>query len=169
MCSYFKPRINLNKGHKNLCLRGLLYFLELKNVINTDIYDNLVNGVSGTVVDFLWRKRSGADNSHVVAVLVQFDDPTVGQNLRRKHKGLHDSIKSNNAVPIFQAKQIPHKKHSDMVSVEQFPLNLVYSSTSHKIQGGQLKDIDVVCHLVVNLCMKLLFSLPIFQIYYCYC
>ena len=127
-------------------------FLELKkgcrviHVINKDIYDNLVNGVSGTVVDFLWRKRSGADNSHVVAVLVQFDDPTVGQNLRRKHKDLHNSIKSNNAVPIFQAKQIPHKKHSDMVSVDQFPLNLVYSSTSHKIQGGQLKDIDVVCH-----------------------
>ena len=72
-------------------------FLELKkgcrviHVINTNIYDNLVNGVSGTVVDFLWRKRSGADNSHVVAVLVQFDGPTVGQNLRRKHKGLHNS------------------------------------------------------------------------------
>ena len=72
----------------------LLEFLKLKkesrviHVFNTDIYDNLVNGVAGKVIDFIWRKRPGADNAHVYAVIVQFDDPTVGQDLRRKYRDL---------------------------------------------------------------------------------
>ena len=137
----------------------LLEFLKLKkgsrviHVFNTDIYDNLVNGVAGTVIDFIWRKRPGADNPHVYAVIVQFDDPSVGLDLRRKYRDLPELMENKNAVPIFtkkiyaqRSKYSKSQKHSDLISIEQFPLNLVYSSTSHKIQGSQLKDCDVVCH-----------------------
>ena len=141
----------------------LLEFLNLKtgakviHVFNTDIYDNLVNGVSGTVIDFIWRTRPGADKRHVYAVIVQFDDPTVGQDLRRKYRDLSELEKHKTGVPIFskkifvpRSKYSKNQKHSDMVSVDQFPLNLMYSSTSHKIQGGQMKDLDVVCHGYIN-------------------
>ena len=53
------------------------------HVFNTEIYDNLVNGVTGKVIDFVWRKRPGESHRHVHAVIVQFDDPKIGQDQRK--------------------------------------------------------------------------------------
>ena len=123
------------------------------HVFNTEIYDNLVNGVTGKVIDFVWRKRPGESHRHVHAVIVQFDDPKIGQDQRRKYMDLHKSVETQNGVPIFKkiqyfsrTKFTSGKKHSDKCSVEQFPLNLAYGSTSHKIQGTTMKNRDVVCH-----------------------
>ena len=123
------------------------------HVFNTQISDNLVNGVTGKVIDFVWRTRPGESRAHVHAIIVQFDDPKIGQDQRRKYMDLHESVRTKNGVPIFKKtiffsrkKFVSGKKHSDKCSVEQFPLNLAYSSTSHKIQGTTMKNRDVVCH-----------------------
>ena len=123
------------------------------HTFNTHLYDDLVNGVFGTVIDFVWRKRPNEDKQYVYAIIVQFDDPKVGQDQRRKYRDLHKSIQTKNGVPIFRkhyifrrTKFVSGKKHSDSCSLEQFPLVLAYSSTSHKIQGTNMKGRDVVCH-----------------------
>ena len=138
---------------------GLMEHLELKKgakviiVRNDDIYDNLVNGVAGTVIDFVYRKKPGIDQTMIHAILVLFDDLKIGEERRRKFIDIHPLVKSKHAVPIFRktqqfnrSKYYSKKKHSDKCSVEQFPLNLSYASTSHKLQGRTLRNTDVVCH-----------------------
>ena len=127
-------------------------------VANDDLLDNLVNGVPGKVVGFAYRQRPGVSQKMINAIIVAFDEPNIGEERRRKYHDIHPSVKSQNGVPIFRYtqqfqrnKKNSKKKHSTPCSVEQFPLNLFYASTSHKVQGKTLKDIDVVCHSHPNL------------------
>ena len=136
-----------------------LEYLQLKKgalvalVHNIDISDCLVNGVTGKVIDFVYRIRPSETQRNIVAIVVQFDDPKIGQDLRRVHKNLHKAIELRNGVPIFtqfnsfsRTKFKKGQGRSNQCTVEQFPLTLNYASTSHKIQGRTLSNQDIVCH-----------------------
>ena len=115
--------------------------------LNVDIVDNLVNGVTGTVVDFSFDKSSKKklEGYNINAIIVKFDDDRVGQDLRKLYQN-HPNLCKKGGVPIFRQsfKYKPPRLHTDC-HVEQFPLNLFYASTSHKIQGRTLSQ-DVVCY-----------------------
>ena len=127
--------------------------------LNVDISDALVNGIVGTVIAYdirtpLKTKQHLGHGARIYAVIIKFDDPDVGQNLRKMSRNFNLNnntmrlIKEENAVPIFrQTMSINPERFSSSTScsVEQFPLNLFYASTSHKIQGRTLTT-DVVCY-----------------------
>ena len=46
---------------------------------NKDVSDGLVNGVTGKVLDFVWRK------SQIIAIIVEFDDEEVGRKFRKEN------------------------------------------------------------------------------------
>ena len=150
-----KPRIKHGFVEKTRMLEYLQIKMGAKVILvfNVDIADCLVNGVVGVVIAFVYRTRPGETQKYIHAIVVQFDDPNVGQDLRRKNMDLHEAIRERNGVPIFtkvqsfsRSKFAKGKQHSNECSVEQFPLTLNYASTSHKIQGRTLIDQDIVCH-----------------------
>ena len=126
---------------------------------NVDISDGLVNGVTGTVIDIPHGRNTPKyqeqlSGSKINAVIVKFDDPAVGEDLRKKHTDLPKWIKKQKGVPIYRMKMTMYPKKlssSAECSVEQFPLNLFYASTSHKIQGRTLENQDVVCYTDKNI------------------
>ena len=77
-----------------------------------------------------------------------------GQNLRKKCKDFHKLVDSENGVPIFRinwSMTLPRLPSYAKPCVEQFPLNLFFASTSHKIQGKTFENQDVVCHTYHNI------------------
>ena len=138
-------------------------YLSLKNgtrvmlIHNIDIADGLVNGVAGTVIGYAYDNsttKPDVKGSNVRAIIVKFDDPKVGLDLKKKKKNDPQMKKFKDGVPISRCTlQIyPDRFRGSLeINVEQFPLNLFYASTSHKIQGRTLKDEDVVCHTSYNM------------------
>ena len=118
-------------------------------IFNVNTEDSLINGAMGKVIDFVKE----AETEYVIAVIVQFDDPTVGLNLRRAKPELCSKYASENGTPIERIKldYLPKGKsmtHSAVqCSVTQFPLRLSWASTAHKLQGVTIKAND---HLVCN-------------------
>ena len=56
---------------------------------NIDISDSLVNGVTGVIIGYEFRKnppkyREHLPGSHLHAVIVKFSDPEVGAELRKR-------------------------------------------------------------------------------------
>ena len=85
----------------------------------------------------------------MLAIIVKFDDPRVGKDLKQKSKNDKRMKTEQNGVPIFRftLSIYPARfRESVECSVEQFPINLFYASTSHKIQGRTLENQDVVCY-----------------------
>ena len=120
---------------------------------NIDLIDGLVNGVTGKVIGFSYRTPSKfkghLPGANISTCIVKFDDPNVGQNFRKDHQDVHKLVKEESGVPIFRknlSMRIDRLPSSAECSVEQFPLNLFYASTSHKIQGKTFQDQDVVCY-----------------------
>ena len=118
---------------------------------NIDISDSLVNGVTGTVIGYAYRNSKSKDlaGANIQAVIVKFDDPNIGEDCRKKNKDVDKLITEKRGVPIFRKTLTitPQRLRSSAeCTVEQFPLNLFYASTSHKIQGKTLRDQDVVCY-----------------------
>ncbi|XP_030828689.1 uncharacterized protein LOC100890415 [Strongylocentrotus purpuratus] len=126
---------------------GLPHVLELKvgsRVMltrNMDVTDGLVNGALGTVVDFV---ECNPPASNPKAVLIQFDNPTVGSALRLSiHYG---TSQHTTAVPIQRIDvkfSISAKKQGLEVTRCQFPLRLCWATTIHKVQGLTVADIVV--------------------------
>ena len=90
--------------------------------------------VAGKVLDFVYRVRK--DKSEVIAVIVQFDDEKIGQDLRKEHLNLHEKVKNQNGVPIFRRRceyrsqnKSGTKKRGKDLWVKQFPLVLAFAST----------------------------------------
>ena len=117
----------------------------------------IVNGATGTVIGYAYTTHSKLEakaiahlkGSNILAVIVKFDDPEIGNDLKKNFK--HDKRMKidQNAVPIFRFTQSTYPvrfRENVEITVEQFPINLFYASTSHKIQGRTLENQDVVCY-----------------------
>ena len=134
-----------------------LEYLELKkgaNVImvnNIDVSDGLVNGVTGKVLDYVWRNING--KSEIYAIIVKFDDNDVGKKFRKENMNLPEVKKYSDGVPIFKVKlgykatrKASTRQSGKDLSTRQFPLNLAFASTGHKLQGRTIKDQEIVVH-----------------------
>ena len=113
---------------------------------NVSLQDKLVNGVTGRVLEVLYYPQKQGDEKRVKAVVVKFDDQTVGEETRSNYEHLSRSVKYDGGVPIFftpMTYSIPGKssnsKHGATVTITQVPLNLGYAFTAHKLQGVTLK------------------------------
>ena len=143
--------------HGTIDTTNMAAHLELKKnakimlLQNIDIADGLVNGVTGKIIDFEYRKIKG--KLELIAVIVQFDDEKIGKHLRQQHLNLSEKVKNENGVPIFKRrceyksqKHAGSKKRGRDLWVKQFPLVLAFASTGHKLQGRTIKNEDLVCH-----------------------
>ena len=132
----FKNKLKLKIGAR-ICLN-----------FNIRTIDELVNGSSGKVVDFVKNRRGNVD-----AIIIQFDQETTGELQRTKHKNLLCSKKHGTATPIlrhkleYQGKSARGFGESCLVSVTQFPMSLSWASTSHKMQ---VKNIFVSISFIQN-------------------
>ena len=71
---------------------------------------------------------------------VQFDDPNVGSNQRRKYSRISKNYQEVNGTPIFKEPleyQLGSRNgfsHTAKAKLRQFPLRLAYAMTAHKMQ-----------------------------------
>ena len=114
---------------------------------NINITDSIVNGTTGTIVDFV------KSNGCIQSILILFDDKDAGfaQRCANKHISLENYP---DATPIFKTslEYIPTSKksgssHGCKVKVTQFALRLSWASTCHKVQGD---TIPLGLNLVAN-------------------
>ena len=105
-------------------------------VHNVDIADGLVNGVTGTAINFSFITVNG--KKQVQAVIVKFDDDEIGKQCRKEHSTFHPDVKNRNGVPIFRTKfayqsekQRSQRKTGKDQWLQQYPLKLAYASTGN--------------------------------------
>ena len=93
---------------------------------NIDVADGLANGVRGIIKSIVTN-----DQGSITAILVQFDDKTVGEKAKgsSQYKSQHPD-----AVPIFKH-GVPFQHKNITVFRSQFPLVLAWASTIHSVQG----------------------------------
>ena len=70
---------------------------------NVSIWDKLVNGMTGSVIELLFnfREVNGEVRRTLKAIVVKFDNETVGEETRERNWHLSESIRSGGGVPIF--------------------------------------------------------------------
>ena len=92
---------------------------------NLDVADGLVNGARGEIVDFQFDK-----DGSIQTIFVKFDNPNVGTKAAAK-------TNSGHLTPIkkIEAKFSIGRRHAAEVTRCQFPLQLAWASTIHKVQG----------------------------------
>ena len=139
--SHFDPYVDESDGKvRNTPLTNVLYLKKGARVIliqNIDVTDSLNNGAKGTVVDFL--KPSDA----VTHVIVEFDNKDAGQKLGQSQTDTFLCLYER-GVPIsklnftYSINKRKHEKGQKAVCI-QFPLQLGYALTIHKIQGATIK------------------------------
>ena len=104
-------------------------------IFNINTVDELVNGSSGTVVDFVKNKSGKVD-----AVIIEFDQPTSGVKQRERLNHYIKPKKHGNGTPIeryrheYQVTSARGNSQALRAQVVQFPLCLSWASTSHKMQ-----------------------------------
>ena len=109
-------------------------------IYNVDVCDGLNNGAKGTVVDFVRR-----DNA-IESVIVEFDKESAGKALREKFLNrvpLLNSHKNSAPIPKITFSYNLSRKQSQegqKVLCIQFPLQLGYAMTIHKVQGFTVPD-----------------------------
>ena len=135
----YTPKIKKKTG----CVDGTQYMdnLEVKKgarvmlVFNINIIDDLVNGVTGTIVGIEFKSGGIVD-----CIVVRFDDESVGQDQRAKYPHTSQKYKEVNGTPIFRHNleyQVPAQRgygHACKARCIQFPLKLCYACTCHKMQ-----------------------------------
>ena len=138
----FKPKIHPKKKTvaetpylQRLCLK---INARVMLTVNLDISDKLSNGSIGTLIAAV-RNAQG----EVKLLMVKFDNPEAGQELRRCHP--HLTRKFPGCTPLTKQlhKYTTAKKasiNSSSASVYQFALVLSFSSTTHKCQGKTVKN-----------------------------
>merc|ERR1711872_561299 len=108
---------------------------------NIDVLDSLSNGALGEVVGL--EKANGKVNS----ILVQFNDPKVGKEKRKKCGHLQRQYPNYYVTPIekiefrFNMSKNPTSQNDFMTAV-QFPLKLAFACTAHKMQGSTVTKPD---------------------------
>ena len=101
---------------------------------NIGTVDGLVNGTSGTVIDFIRNKKENVD-----AIIIDFDQPKFGEYQRKKYKYYLNPKKHGNGTPILRHElkyQASAKGFKTTVEpkILQFPMCLSWASTAHKMQ-----------------------------------
>ena len=137
----FRKTLMLKKG-----VRVMLTF-------NVRISDSLINGALGTVIGFLSGKEA-----KVVAVVVKFDNDTVGKMQREDYKDMCEGFINQNGCPIFRSTLKFQgtafgslNSHGAKCKITQFPLRLAFASTTHKLQGANIGvGSDMIAHGHIN-------------------
>ena len=103
--------------------------------VNIATLDELVNGSSGTIIDFTRNKKGNVD-----AIIVEFDQATAGQQFRNKYRYYLDAKKHANGTPIvrYECKYPVMNSKGFRTGLEakvtQFPMCLCWACTAHKMQ-----------------------------------
>ena len=147
----FVENLELKKGAKVIMIH------------NKDVSDGLVNGVTGKVLDFVWRTIDG--KSQIAAIIVEFDDPSVGKNFRKENMDISELKKYSNGIPIFKerlgyksSKKASSQKSGKDLYVRQYPLNLAFASTGNVMNFGLVHDvIQLFKSRIIMVTLKLIF------------
>ena len=105
---------------------------------NVDTMDHLSNGTCGYVKGFVW---SEGEHQEIMKVLVEFDDPRAGENLRLKHPRHPKQPRSWTPIARVSFEYglgDPEKDHAK-TKLMQFPIQLAWAITAHKCQGMTIK------------------------------
>ena len=118
---------------------AFLQTLRLKNgarvmiIHNINTMDGLTNGARGKVVEIL------AKEERVRYILIQFDNPNVGMEQRRKFRHLPSMSRHQGLTPIekfhfsYTLGDV-RKNHAARATLIQFPIRLCWASTAHKVR-----------------------------------
>ena len=122
----FKNLLQLKKGAKIIL------------IFNVDTSDGLTNGQLGRLVDVIWTKETEQREKTVDKLVVEFNDPKVGEKSRQKNPTL--SNKFPGCVFIERAKCQYYLSSGGIASaiVYQFPIWPAHAITCHKIQGQSI-------------------------------
>ena len=117
---------------------------------NVDVLDSLTNGAIGEVIGF----EMTTDGKNVKNILIQFKNPRVGQERRKKNSAILQRKFPN--IPVTPISKIEFKfnlsknptSKNDCLTATQFPLKLAFACTAHKMQGSTVCKPD---SLVIDL------------------
>ena len=131
----FKPHISKDGCVNDTPFLSLLSVKKKARIMltyNVNTGDGLTNGTAGIIIDFV--KKGG----NVTTILIKFDDPNVGQSTRLKYPQFLSSY--SNCTPIFRTTfeyslGRLSKEHTAKAKVIQFPIQLAWGWTAHKMQG----------------------------------
>ena len=133
-CYIDKDKGTIDSTNMVDCLR-LKIGARVKLVININTMDGLVNGAFGTVLAFEKNLQG-----EIFAIIVQFDQESVGKEQRLSKRHLSEKYKANNGTPILKH-TLEYLKTSksghqsgNRAKVIQFPLWLAHCSNSHQTQ-----------------------------------
>ena len=100
---------------------------------NINTMDGLTNGARGKVMEII------AKEDRVRFILIQFDNPNIGIEQRRKFRHLPSISRHPDLTPIdkfhfsYTLGDV-RKNHAARATVIQFPLRLSWASTAHKVR-----------------------------------
>ena len=100
---------------------------------NINTMDGLTNGARGKVMEII------AKDDRVRYILIQFDNPNIGIEQRRKFRHLSSISRHPDLTPIDKS-QFSYtlgdvrKNHAARATLIQFPLRLSWASTAHKVR-----------------------------------
>ena len=110
-------------------------------IFNVNTLDGLANGESGTIVGIELNSKQQVDS-----IIVNFDNKSCGSDQRLKYPTLSKKYRDVNGTPIkrieFEYQKTSRKGFSQAArsKVYQFPLQMNYASTAHRIQGTTVKS-----------------------------
>ena len=114
-------------------------------ITNIDVTQSLYNGSMGSILGF-----TSSNSGKIDCIVVSFDDPDAGEELKKKLEGEALKFAEENGCPMFLRKQRYTKKYKGRyteASVTQFPLQLAWAFTCHKLQGTTIPPGE---NLIVN-------------------
>ena len=107
----------------------------------------MVNGASGFVVGFEPKDK-------VISILIKFDDDKTGREQRKMYHNDSMKYKEENGTPIRKERMeyFPSNKGKGArATVIQFPIDVSYATTAHKMQGIYLLINYFICITVLLL------------------
>ena len=129
----FKPAVDKAGQIKNAPLQHTISLKKNARVMlttNLDVCDSLSNGQLGMVVDIILNEKGKVDQ-----ILVEFDDPNVGKEHRKKYN-LSNRYPGRNVTCIRKVEfefRLREGSASSATAIN-FPLKLAWATTMHKIQ-----------------------------------
>ena len=109
-------------------------------IYNVNTIDDLVNGAAGTIMGLEYNSTQMLE-----CIIVRFDFEKSGEIQRSKYPHLTDKYKHVNGTPIFRY-ELEYEKKTKRGFIQfakarlmQFPLQIHYASTAHRVQGTTVK------------------------------